>query len=875
MSNPNNAKEKFEEIAKKNQENIRRLISTENYQLNSDTADDRKLIEEVLNKTKSSFNAESSDDLGRTYQYLIDSLSSDANICLICIDLIQKTDAIWNCSCCYSPFHIVCIQKWIKDGVYQSLVINNNETNSWHCPKCRTEFDQKDTPKRYLCYCHKEIDPQFDPWSIPHSCGQTCGKRLIPECGHICLLLCHPGPCPPCPKQINVRCYCNQSCPTARRCGFKGWSCGKACSKLLSCQQHRCEQVCHTGDCLPCQKTSIQSCQCGKTKAVRNCNELNFQCDQLCNRLLNCHIHECKRICHRNECGTCPRQGIRTCSCGKTKYENLPCSEDAPTCGDTCDRKLDCGLHRCLHRCHTGSCESCRQVILKRCRCSLKEKLIPCCQEYLCETKCTRMRSCDKHPCKRKCCDGNCPPCQTVCGKTLNCRNHKCLSECHRGQCYPCTHKANVTCACGQTSVTVPCGCEKQTRKPRCNKLCLKPSDCHHAEREPHLCHFNDCPDCKQQCNLSLKNCSHLCSATCHDSVMVKEEVNSSNTPWGMKEKEKLIRKSLTCPPCQVPTTVECFGQHTSRVIPCSQARSFCCGQVCSRTLKCHNHLCNRPCHVVTGVSNQTDAGTECMQCEEMCTKERPLGCQHSCPLACHQDKCPPCKQRLRMRCHCNTQVIYSDCQTFTNATDEKKEKLKSCGKPCSKKLACGHLCTYVCHSDSCSSVCSCSQLVPVRCGCRRMNKELLCCDINTIRNYRIPCDELCAEIKTNRIAISSNPLVVQSIVEESKLPTDIDKSSLNNRMNRKSSSGEKPTTNNRNVSIMELIFQNDHKFSNLILIYTITIDESQLSNKAILIPTIQQAKITSDQKIQLSQQMLDVTKRPSKHTDLAYQKYV
>ncbi|CAF5095156.1 unnamed protein product, partial [Rotaria magnacalcarata] len=106
----------------------------------------------------------SSNDLGRTYQYLIDSLSSDANICLICIDLIQKTDAIWNCSCCYSPFHIVCIQKWIKDGVYQSLVINNNETNSWHCPKCRTEFDQKDTPKRYLCYCHKEIDPQFNPW---------------------------------------------------------------------------------------------------------------------------------------------------------------------------------------------------------------------------------------------------------------------------------------------------------------------------------------------------------------------------------------------------------------------------------------------------------------------------------------------------------------------------------------------------------------------------------------------------------------------------------------------------------------------------------------------------------------------------------------
>jgi formate-dependent nitrite reductase membrane component NrfD len=36
----------------------------------------------------------SSADLGRTYQYLIDSLSSGANICLICIDVIQKTDAV-------------------------------------------------------------------------------------------------------------------------------------------------------------------------------------------------------------------------------------------------------------------------------------------------------------------------------------------------------------------------------------------------------------------------------------------------------------------------------------------------------------------------------------------------------------------------------------------------------------------------------------------------------------------------------------------------------------------------------------------------------------------------------------------------------------
>ena len=86
--------QRFHQIAKTNQENIRRLISNEGYQLNSDSNEDKQLIEEVLSKTKNTFNGNSSDDLGRTYQYLIDSLSSGANICLICIDIIQKTDTV-------------------------------------------------------------------------------------------------------------------------------------------------------------------------------------------------------------------------------------------------------------------------------------------------------------------------------------------------------------------------------------------------------------------------------------------------------------------------------------------------------------------------------------------------------------------------------------------------------------------------------------------------------------------------------------------------------------------------------------------------------------------------------------------------------------
>ena len=94
-----------------------------------------------------------------------------------------------------------------------------------------------------------------------------------------------------------------------------------------------------------------------------------------------------------------------------------------------------------------------------------------------------------------------------------------------------------------------------------------KPSDCHHQEREAHLCHFNQCPDCRQPCNLPLQGCAHRCSVVCHDSVLVKEETNASNTPWGAKE--KVARKPLPCPSCPVPTAVGCFGRHT--------VRSACC----------------------------------------------------------------------------------------------------------------------------------------------------------------------------------------------------------------------------------------------------------------------------------------------------------
>lgn len=41
---------------------------------------------------------------------------------------------------------------------------------------------------------------------------------------------------------------------------------------------------------------------------------------------------------------------------------NLPCTEDIPTCMDTCGQMLQCGIHACTQRCHYGPCGQVRSL---------------------------------------------------------------------------------------------------------------------------------------------------------------------------------------------------------------------------------------------------------------------------------------------------------------------------------------------------------------------------------------------------------------------------------------------------------------------------------------------------------------------------------
>ncbi|KAM7290375.1 NF-X1-type zinc finger protein NFXL1 [Ixodes scapularis] len=752
---------KFEEACARIQENLEKFLPQGQEGEERSSSEDELETESILSRVVGSY-AEANQgagDLQRTVQFLTDNLVSGATVCLICIESIKRTEQVWSCDGCYGVLHLTCIQKWAKDSMHQQQ--NQEQANQlnqahprWHCPKCRKEYRSREGLSQYRCFCGQKVDPAYDPWLVPHSCGQTCSRELRPACGHRCLLLCHPGPCPPCPKMVRSSCHCGRAQPTARRCSTRLWSCEGPCGKTLACGRHPCPKTCHPGECDPCPKKSRRSCRCGANAMDRPCATPDWQCDKVCGKRLLCGQHTCKSVCHGGPCGACPRSGPRTCPCGKSKWER-PCTEDVGPCGDTCDKLLACGLHHCSQRCHAGDCASCLQVVPKRCRCGAREKAVPCSRDYTCETKCKQLRDCRRHPCSRKCCDGRCPPCEQPCGRMLACKNHRCPSTCHTGPCYPCREKVELSCRCNETRTTVPCGRERSAKPPVCRKPCREclglcgpcrvPPECHHEKLDAHACHSGRCPPCTQTCDRTLA-CGHVCKARCHSAVLTKimPKQGPRAGPWEPIVAPRLEVVAQPCPPCKEPLPLACRGRHSVDTFACSDLRPYSCGLACGRALPCGNHTCTVECHVVEDAPNEVQAGRNCSVCDEGCKKRRPAGCVHPCTRPCHPGDCAPCTQYIKMKCHCGLNPVFVSCHQWS--CEEQRDMLQSCKNRCCKQLDCSHRCPLDCHPGPCTSRSECRKKVTLRCPCKTRKLEGPC---NTVGEPP-KCDDQCAARKAS-----------------------------------------------------------------------------------------------------------------------------
>uniref|UniRef100_A0A4W5NHI3 Transcriptional repressor NF-X1 n=1 Tax=Hucho hucho TaxID=62062 RepID=A0A4W5NHI3_9TELE len=552
---------------------------------------------------------------------LIEQLSEEKYECMVCCEVIRVMAPVWSCHSCFHVFHLNCIKKWARSPASQA-----DETNDgWRCPACQNVVFQP--PNIYKCFCGKATNPEFQRSEIPHSCGDMCGKkRSGADCKHPCNILCHPGPCPQCPASVTKACICGRT-SQPMRCGqATAIHCDKQCGAILNCSEHICTQVCHSGLCQPCPLQVKQVCYCGVVSREVLCGtdkdrfdgSGHFCCQTACGKMLDCEAHCCEQVCHPGPCKPCPRSPrlVRSCPCGQTALAKLlelgyperrSCSDPIPSCGKTCSKPLPCGssetIHICEKLCHEGSCGPCSLTSTIKCKCGSKTKDVPCAAIqnedgliFTCEKRCLKKRSCGRHKCGELCCvvsnqKGAEHKCSLICGYKLNCGLHRCQELCHRGNCQPCwqTSFDELACHCGVSVLFPPIACG--TKPPECKNPCTRRHECDHPVF--HNCHSEEkCPPC-----------TYLTQKWC----MGKHE-QRSNIPCHLQD----ISCGLAC------NKVLLCDLHRCRRI-CHRAECLAegvCRQPCLLPRPNCGHPCNAPCHKGTSCPRNTCTAKVALQCD-------------------------------------------------------------------------------------------------------------------------------------------------------------------------------------------------------------------------------------------------------------------
>ncbi|XP_059369674.1 transcriptional repressor NF-X1-like isoform X2 [Carassius carassius] len=547
---------------------------------------------------------------------LIEQLTEEKYECMVCCEVIRLMAPVWSCQSCYHVFHLNCIKKWARSPASQA----DDAPEGWRCPAC--QHVALKAPNAYTCFCGKVTNPEFQRTEIPHSCGDMCGKkRSGGECNHPCNILCHPGPCPQCPAFITKSCICGRMSKQVRCSQTGPLLCEEVCGALLNCSKHFCAQVCHSGPCQPCPLRVQQACFCGvvfrEVACGTDCGHFDgsgyFSCCKTCGKMLDCQSHRCQQLCHPGQCQSCPLSPklVRSCSCGQTLLSKLlelgyperkTCTDPIPSCGKTCNKPLPCGdddsVHLCEKLCHEDSCGPCSLTSSIKCRCGSNSKEVPCAaiqteqdMMFTCEKRCIRKRSCGRHKCGEMCCVDLEHKCSMICGYKLNCGLHRCQDLCHRGNCQPCwqTSFDELACYCGETVLfpPIPCG----TRPPECKNLCTRSHDCDHPVF--HSCHTEEsCPPC-----------TYLTKKWC-----MGNHEQRSNIPCHLQD----ISCGLAC-----DKLLSC-GSHRCKKI-CHRGECQAegeCKQPCTHPRASCGHPCAAPCHPGTPCPPTVCSAKVALQCD-------------------------------------------------------------------------------------------------------------------------------------------------------------------------------------------------------------------------------------------------------------------
>lgn len=339
----------------------------------------------------------------------------------------------------------------------------------------------------------KEREKCTDP--VP-TCNKVCGKPL--PCGHLCYWTCHEGECSPCYRTVEMKCRCTFHSflvPCAFKKAGEVPKCQRKCQTLKNCRRHRCLAICCPYEPVAMKreqdrrknqfKSVEEALALADTRRTRQDAIMTIEaahiCTETCNRLLNCGIHRCRWQDHAGKCEPCLESlsDDLLCACGRTVLIEAPVRCGAiPTvsCKYPCHRPRPCG-HDAPHPCHSEDvpCSRCTQLVSKLCRCGKRTiKGVYCFQELVsCGQKCGKKLQCGIHECSNVCCD-----------KGIDHSKIKCEAVCMKQKL--CGHPDTARCHWPETEcdeskpctakVKIFCDCRRQMEVKACGAVAGKES---------------------------------------------------------------------------------------------------------------------------------------------------------------------------------------------------------------------------------------------------------------------------------------------------------------------------------------------------------------------------------------------------------------
>ncbi|KAL7152740.1 hypothetical protein ABFS83_04G118600 [Erythranthe nasuta] len=511
-------------------------------------------------------------------------------------------------------------------------------------------------------------------------------------------------------KEIQYVCFCGKRPDPPSDLYLTPHSCGESCGKPLEKEvpgggmtnedicPHSCVLQCHPGPCPPCKAFAPpRRCPCGKKVIATRCSDRKsvLTCGQTCDKLLECGRHSCRNVCHVGPCDPCQVLVNASCFC-KKKIESVLCGdmivkgeikgEDGVfSCNLTCENQINCGNHVCHETCHPGPCGECEL---------LPSKIKTCC--------CGKTRLNDD----RQSCLDPIPTCSEVCSKILPCGSHSCKDMCHSGVCPPCRVLVTQKCCCGSTSRTVECyRTTREDEKFTCNKPCGRKKSCGRHRCSDRCCPLSDSAtsslvdwdphQCSMPCEKKLRCGQHSCVSLCH----------SGHCP--PCPETIFTDLSCACGRTSIPPPLPCGTLPPSCQYPCSVPQP--CGHPSSHS--CHLGDCP-PCTVpiakecVGGhvVLRNIPCGSKDIRCNKLCGKTRRCGL-HACSRICHP----------------------SPCDSSSSAASSTSSRA-SCGQTCgAPRRECRHTCTSLCHPSTMCPDVRCEFSVTITCSCGRITATVPC----------------------------------------------------------------------------------------------------------------------------------------------------